>query len=211
MDGSPAQLQDKVIFGKGIFYFGGNRGRGQARKPGQVWQVGQGSKEKVIPSGNLKYGKRNPPFEQLIFTFKTPLRADFPIVVHGFPMIFLSKPSFHWGISSHLSFPEGEQIPRIRPSSLGLRLVDLMLFFGAPKIHFHIVPWKVGIISPKSESAVDFQGSMLFRSAEGPSRVAGLPWGQPEQQQPVLGIRHRHHLRHRWFEGLTWLGTLCSL
>ena len=116
-----------------------------------------------------------PPFEQLIFTFKSPVRADFPIVVHGFPMIFLSKPSFHWGISSHLSFPEGEQIPRIRPSSLGLRLVDLVLFFGAPKIHFHIVPWKVGIISPKSESPVDFQGSMLFRSAEGPSRVAGLP------------------------------------
>ena len=100
MDGSPAQLQDKVIFGKGIFYFGGNRGRGQARKPGQVWQVGQGSKEKVIPSGNLKYGKRNPPFEQLIFTFKTPLRADFPIVScpwfsHDFPLkTFISLGNF---------------------------------------------------------------------------------------------------------------------
>ena len=31
--------------------------------------------------------------------------------------------------------------------------------------------------------------------------AAGVSWGQPEQQQPVLGIRHRHHLRHRWFEG----------
>ena len=26
------RVQDKVIFGKGIFYFGGNRGRGQAQK-----------------------------------------------------------------------------------------------------------------------------------------------------------------------------------
>ena len=100
----------------------GNQGRGQA---------GLAGSEKVIPSGNLKYGKRNPPFEELISTFKTPwIFIDFPIVVHGFPMIFLSKPPFHWGISSHLSFPEGEQIPRRRPSSLGLRLVDLVVFFG---------------------------------------------------------------------------------
>ena len=28
--------QDKVIFGKGIFYFGGNRGRGQARKASHI-------------------------------------------------------------------------------------------------------------------------------------------------------------------------------
>ncbi|CAL1168806.1 unnamed protein product [Cladocopium goreaui] len=41
---------DKVIFGKGIFYFGGNRGRGQVRKPGQVWQ---GQVEwQVYPEGN---------------------------------------------------------------------------------------------------------------------------------------------------------------
>ena len=103
----------------------------------------------------------------------------------------------HWGEASSGSAPRhhlqdggwgASQVRQAPPASCW--------WLQGPHEHWRRNLWKRGKLYSGSRFGLPKPATRVHQLL-----AAGVSWGQPEQQQPVLGILHRHHLRHRWFEG----------